>query len=157
ERLSSKKAKEALANRIRLFDISSVSALPEGTVEIFNRFFGEKHFSLKCITRSACVSLGGMFFFWLLFVLISPRGWKDTVFLVTAWDEPTMRDYDTYKMWIPFSLIPDYFNLFKTRVLLRLLSSTIGTNPAILAITVVLDFVVGSLIFWFFYQQIAGY
>ena len=46
------------------FDIrrSKTKALPDGTQEIFQKIFGERHFSLKCFIRSAAFSLGAMAF-----------------------------------------------------------------------------------------------
>jgi hypothetical protein len=157
ERLSSKRAREALSERIRAFDISAVSALPEGTVEIFNRFFGERHFSLKCVVRSACVSLGGIFFFWLLFVLLNPNGMNDTVVLLTAWDEHIWRVYNTYKTGIPFSLIPDYLNLYKTRKVLTLLTSRMGANAILLIVVLAIDFLVGVVVFTLYWAQIVDF
>ena len=47
EKLASQRAKDALSKWLVSFDIQKAKALPDGTREIFERIFGERHFSLK--------------------------------------------------------------------------------------------------------------
>src|SRR6516225_5469122 len=62
EKLASQRAKEALSKWLLTFDVQKAKALPDGTQELFERIFGERHFSLKCFIRSAAFSLGAIAF-----------------------------------------------------------------------------------------------
>jgi len=72
ERFASQRAKDALSKWLLSFDVQKAKALPDGTQELFERIFGERHFSLKCFVRSATFSLGAMAFIGILCLLISP-------------------------------------------------------------------------------------
>jgi hypothetical protein len=60
ERFASQRAKDALSKWLLTFDVQKAKALPDGTQELFERIFGERHFSLKCFIRSAMFSLGAV-------------------------------------------------------------------------------------------------
>jgi hypothetical protein len=62
ERFASQRAKDALSKWLLTFDVQKVKALPDGTQQIFERTFGERHFSLKCFGRSSAFSLGATCF-----------------------------------------------------------------------------------------------
>jgi hypothetical protein len=51
ERLASQRAKDALSKWLVSFDVQKAKALPDGTQELFEKIFGERHFSLKCFIR----------------------------------------------------------------------------------------------------------
>jgi hypothetical protein len=51
ERFASQRAKDARSKWLLSFDIQKAKALPDGTQELFERIFGERHFSLKCFGR----------------------------------------------------------------------------------------------------------
>jgi hypothetical protein len=53
EKLASQRAKDALSKWLLTFDVRQAGALPDGTLGIFERIFGKRHFSLKCFIRSA--------------------------------------------------------------------------------------------------------
>jgi hypothetical protein len=116
EKLASQRAKDALSKWLLTFDVRKAGALPDGTREIFERVFGERHFSLKCFVRSAAFSLGAMGFIVILLFLISPsRAW--TIF--QSFNQPT---FLWLALWLPWSILVDYVSLFKTRFILRLLT-----------------------------------
>jgi hypothetical protein len=73
ERFASQRAKDALSKWLLTFDVQKARALPEGTQELFERIFGERHFSWKCFIRSAAFSLGAMVFISILIFLIYPK------------------------------------------------------------------------------------
>jgi hypothetical protein len=73
ERLASQRAKDALSKWLVSFDVQKARALPDGTQELFERIFGERHFSLKCFVRSAAFSLGAIVFISIIFFLIFPK------------------------------------------------------------------------------------
>jgi hypothetical protein len=85
EKLASQRAKDALSKWLLTFDVRKAGALPEGTREVFERIFGERHFSLKCFVRSAVFSVGAMVFIILLGLLILPH---DFVGLINSLDKP---------------------------------------------------------------------
>src|SRR5262249_14770584 len=85
ERLASQRAKDALSKWLLTFDVQKAKALPDGTQELFERIFGERHFSVKCFVRSVAFSLGAMAFIIMLGLLIRPR---DFVQLLTTIHKP---------------------------------------------------------------------
>jgi hypothetical protein len=74
ERFVSQRATDALSKWLLTFDVDKAKALPDGTEELFERIFGERHFSLKCFVRSAAFSLGAMAFIGILVFMIDPKG-----------------------------------------------------------------------------------
>ena len=66
ERFASQRAKDALSKWLLTFDVQKAKALPDGTQELFETIFGERHFSQKCFIRSAAFSLGAMAFIGIL-------------------------------------------------------------------------------------------
>jgi hypothetical protein len=144
ERFASQRAKDALSKWLLTFDVQKARALPDGTQELFERIFGERHFSLKCFIRSAAFSLGAMAFIGILCLLISPRA-----ILIQATE---ISDSDTFwlligllALWLPWSILIDYVSLFKTRVILRVLLRTQLQSLALAML--VIDSFVYSLIF----------
>ena len=144
ERFASQRAKDALSKWLLTFDVQKAKALPDGTQELFETIFGERHFSLKCFVRSAAFSLGAMAFIGILCLLISPRA-----ILFQATD---ISDSDTFRLligllalWLPWSILIYYVSLFKTRVILRVLLRTQLQSLALAM--VVIDSFVYSLIF----------
>jgi hypothetical protein len=73
EKLASQRAKDALSKWLVSFDVQKAKALPDGTQELFERIFGERHFSLKCFIRSVMFSLGAMVFLGILVFLIDSK------------------------------------------------------------------------------------
>jgi hypothetical protein len=124
EKLASQRAKDALSKWLLTFDVRKAGALPDGTREIFERIFGERHFSLKCFIRSVAFSLGAMVFIILLGLLVHPH---EFLGLITSLDKPpsdsaTFGFWLLLTLWVPWSILLDYFSLFKTRLILRLLT-----------------------------------
>jgi hypothetical protein len=122
ERLASQQAKDALSRWLLSFDIQKAKALPDGTQGIFERIFGERHFSLKCFVRSAAFSLAAMAFLGILAILIYPKRFfeRDDEFFHSG-----ISQYGVlvlFTVWLPWSILIDYVSLFKTRVVLLLLS-----------------------------------
>jgi hypothetical protein len=129
ERLASQRAKDALAQWLLTFQVQKLAALPEGTREMFEYIFGERHFSLKCVVRSIVFSIGAMAFVAFLVYLISPPRFHEAfrVFLSgrsRADDLPYLglsfasSNVDIV-IWLIWSFFVDYLSLFKTRLVLR--------------------------------------
>ena len=124
ERLASQRAKDALSNWLLTFDVRKAGALPDGTQELFERVFGESHFSPKCFVRSAIFSVGAMIFIILLGLLILPN---EFLGLINALDKPpsssiTLGIWLLLTLWVPWSILLDYLSLFKTRLILKVLT-----------------------------------
>jgi hypothetical protein len=147
EQLASQRAKDALLRWVLTFDVQRTKALPDGTQEIFERIFGERHFSLKCFIRSALFSLGTMAFIGILLLLISPqdvlkgRFWVITSFVVGDWID--------FLIWVPWSILIDYVSLFKTRVMLEILTRMHQRNTMVAVAIVGIDYIIYKLIFAF--------
>ena len=124
ERLTSQRAKDALSNWLLTFDVRKAGALPDGTQELFERVFGESHFSAKCFVRSTMFSVGAMIFIVLLGLLVLPH---EFLGLINALDKPpsssiTLGVWLLLTLWVPWSILLDYLSLFKTRIILRVLT-----------------------------------
>jgi hypothetical protein len=130
ERLASPRAKDALSEWLLSFDVRKAGALPDGTQELFERIFGERHFSLKCFIRSAVFSLGGIAFMGILVFLIYPKETLAMMRNILLFEQDIQGgkrfhgDWLPLTLWIPWSILIDYVSLFKTRVILRVLMRT---------------------------------
>jgi hypothetical protein len=118
--LDRKMRKEALKdiaefiNRTSIFPDSHIVA--DFIYREFRLMFGERHFSIKCITRSIIASfivISGILVFMLLldteefrvFISLTHHNWRSF--------------FGTLLAVISFSLVPDYVSLLKGRVLLK--------------------------------------
>jgi hypothetical protein len=110
ERLASQPAKDAVSRWLLSIDVRKARTLPEGTQELFARIFGERHFSLKCLTRSTAFSLGAIVFIGILFFLISPQD----VLRDQFWESipstfgTRFGTFGDLLVWIPWSILIDY-------------------------------------------------
>src|SRR5262249_16144151 len=110
ERFASQRAKDALSKWLLTFDVQKATTLPHGTQELFERIFGERHFSLKCFVRSAAFSLGAITFITILRLLIAPED------ALSEASDSNLALVVFIALWLTWSIIIDYFSLFKTRV-----------------------------------------
>ena len=146
ERFASQRAKDALSKWLLTFDVKKAGTLPDGTKELFERIFGERHFSLKCFVRSAAFSLSAMAFIVLLLLLISPEDFLEMkdAFLRSG---RLAEGWENFALWLPWSIFIDYISLFKTRFILRLLTQMRRRNTTISLAIVVIDYIVYRVIF----------
>jgi len=133
ERLASQRFKDDLSKWLLTFDVQKARALPDGTQELFERIFGERHFSLKCFVRSAAFSVGAMAFLSIVLLLINPLSFITSFSIIHERYEQGVRDLDVNLttwwvaflifagLWLLWSIVVDYISLFKTRVILKLL------------------------------------
>lgn len=146
ERISSNGAREALKNELKEFDPNKMGVLPFITTELFQRVFGSRHLSGQCIFRSFWFSIGGALFFFCLALALNPDD------ILDMWnfyeDEPAR---SLWLLWPILSTIPDYVNLYKTRVLL-IFSVIERLGAVFLSVIVVLDILVGFLVFYILYN-----
>ena len=135
ERFASQRAKDALSKWLLTFDVKKAGALPDGTQELFEKIFGERHFTLKCFIRSAAFSLSAMAFIMILGFLINP---KDVLSYVL---DDSMALVAGFASWLPWSIIIDYISLFKTRVILGIVAR-VKLHHLVVAVTIlVVDFI----------------
>jgi hypothetical protein len=150
ERLASQRAKDALSKWLVSFDVQKAKALPDGTQELFERIFGERHFSLKCLIRSAVFSLGAMVFLSVLVLLIiNPQEFfrmKDNFLRMSSPSSPlSIGLWLPVALWLPWSILIDYISLLKTRFALQALTRV--RRGLITAAILGLDFVAYKLLF----------
>jgi hypothetical protein len=150
ERFASQRAKDALSKWLLSFDVQKAKALPEGTQELFERIFGERHFSLKCFGRSAAFSLGAIAFISIVCLLINPHA--SEVFYPVA--EDWLRELAPFGyVWIfvtfmlLWNIVIDYISLFKTRLVLGLLSRIHRRLMIIAIVILAVDFITYKIIF----------
>jgi hypothetical protein len=148
ERLASQRAKDALSKWLLSFDIQKARALPDGTQELFERIFGERHFSLKCFIRSSAFSLGAVSFIAILLLLVDPKQFKHGVMVVP--DEGVFSPFSplmSFLFWLPWSIVIDYVSLFKTRFILRIFTRVRRINAKAAIPIMVIDYVGYTVIF----------
>src|SRR5208282_900642 len=113
ERMSSQRARADFSRYLISTDFVGASLhLPEGTGALFNRVFGSRHFSLRCLVRSIICSIGATTALFGLSILNDPH-------LLSRLTDPF--EVRVLEFWVVWCLVPDYFNLFKTRMILGLL------------------------------------
>jgi len=139
ERFASQRAKDALSKWLLTFDVQKAKALPDGTQELFERIFGERHFSWKCFVRSAVFSLGATAFLTTLCLLINPK-----TFLFNV--PPITEIFPGLALWFLWSIIIDYISLFKTRVILRVVQHKVPNLGGAVTILVI-DYILYNVIF----------
>jgi hypothetical protein len=145
ENMSSSQARADFTNYLKSTDFAgSVVRLPQDTRALFERVFGARHFSLRCVITSvlfSAVTTTGMF---AIFFLIDPKAFLSLADLVWEYDPQLLVAVGA---WIIWSLVPDYFNLLKTRAILGLATARQINRASILIAIVFADFVVGYAIF----------
>ena len=148
ERIASSHAKTALAQRLYSLDpTSSTRILYDGAREIINRIFGRKHFTWRCFFRSAVFSLASIVVMSILYLLIHGR---DEQF-ETALTNPLVAQLGGLFLWswIILSIVPDYLNLYKTRIIIDWLNLIDKPAWIYLICLLFVDFVFGLILFQF--------
>ncbi len=148
EKLASQRAKDALSKWLLTFDVQKAKALPDGTREIFERIFGERHLSLECFVRSAVFSLAAVSFIAILLLLVDPKQFKQAVSWVPA--EGVFSPFSplmSFLFLLPWSIVIDYVSLFKTRAILRIFTRMRRINAPAAVPIMVIDYVVYTVIF----------
>jgi len=129
ERFASQRAKDALSKWLASFDVKKTGALPEGTKELFEKIFGKRHLSLKCLFRSAMFSVGAMLFIGTLVFMIDPKEALKMMTKIVSEERICYQFPDKWvcgifstpielMLWIPWAILIDYLSLFKTRIVL---------------------------------------
>jgi hypothetical protein len=137
-------------------DVRAAVRLPHGTNELFEHIFDDRHFSLKCMVRSALFSICAMAVFLAIALLFARQEFK-AQWIGLEVHEPlpggAIFNGDQWRnlslfLWFFSSVVLDYFILLKTRVILDKLSETsVHLVPTLLF--AVLDFVVTISLYGF--------
>src|SRR5262249_17731370 len=121
----------------------TVVHLPDGARTMIDRVFGARHFSWRCVLTSIAFSFAAFALLACLTVLYDPR-----------WVSIARRAWQTYPVlinmavaWIIWSIVPDYFNLLKTRKVLDLITAYRMKSVSLLIAILVADFLIGYAIF----------
>ena len=154
ERVTSPAAKAALSQRLMSLDPRAIPDLYNGARDTIKRIFGEQHFTARCFFRSALFSLSSIVVIGVLYVLIHGRdeGLEDAI--RNAILSPLVIELGGLFLilYTAFSIVPDYINLYKTRVVIRWLGLIRRSHFSYALVLLVLDFVLGLILFHVFSQ-----
>jgi hypothetical protein len=144
ENMSSTQARADFTKYLRSTDVTrSVIHLPEDTRALFRRLFGVRHFSLRCLIASVLFSIAvlvGLF-------VIAALHYLKTYFSLARdlWEKPA--ELWMFGVWVTWSVVPDYFNLLKTRKVLDILTARRIKRTSISIAILFADFVLGYVVF----------
>jgi hypothetical protein len=144
EKMSSTRARADFTNYLKSTDFAgAVVNLPYDTRALFERVFGTRHFSLRCVSASVLFSIAGVAGAYGFLILNNPA------YLRFA-QEP--RFAASFGAWATWSLVPDYLNLLKTRVALNIITARQIKRTSVLIGILFADlffgYVIFSLTFW---------
>lgn len=144
EKLSSDNARTDFAKYLRSTDfVKSLIYIPKDMQIVFERIFGTSHFSLRCISRSVAFSAGAIAVGIGLSVLNDPQ--MNSIFEDVRADAAF---FTFVEIWFVWSIIADFVNLLKTRVVLRVLVRHKIESSILLAGILIADLLIGILVFY---------
>jgi hypothetical protein len=155
DNMSSTQARADFTKYLKSTDLAgSVVRLPGDTRALFERVFGPRHFSPRCLLASVLFSVAsaaGMFVF---AFLNNPKG---AIHLAQLWWWEEPRFLVPIGVWVIWSVVPDYFNLLKTRIVLGIITARRINRSSVLIVILFADFLVGYVIFSFTYWPIFSF
>jgi len=110
--------------------------------EVFVVIFGASHFSIKCVVRSIAFSVSAILIL-LTLGFLNHYDYFQTMPGVVL-NHPSY--YLIFFGWLFWSMIIDYFNLYKTRLIIRLIERT-RVSPYVFFIFIAFDLVLSLVIF----------
>jgi len=145
ENMSATQARADFARYLKSTDFAkAVVHLPNDTHALFECVFGARHFSWRCVKTSILFSVAAFAIIVGLNVLNDPKG-------SLSWARKVLEIYPgllyllvAYAIW---SIVPDYFNLLKTRKVLGLITARQINRPSVLVVILFADFLIGYAIF----------
>jgi hypothetical protein len=142
EKMSSPQALGDFTRYLKSTDFAAtVVHLPEDTRGLFQQVFGARHFSWRCVRASVLFSLAAIAGIWGLAFLNRPVA---VVELVRTWGFQLLTVLAGWTIW---SLVPDYFNLLKTRMVLDIIAARQISRASVLIIILFTDLLLGWVIF----------
>src|SRR5229473_3223249 len=143
--MSATQARADFARYLKSTDFAkAVVHLPNDTHVLFEHVFGARHFSWRCVKTSVLFSVAAFAIIVVLNVLNHPKGSLSRTLNVLEMFPGFFRSVVAYAIW---SIVPDYFNLLKTRKVLGLITVRQINRPSVLVVILVADFLIGYAIF----------
>ena len=133
--------------------------LNEVLANVFLSVFGDRHFSWKCFKRSAVFSTLSLLLLLIFTLLYNPME-AISAFRMNIRNSHAMAiTCALFAVWIFWCIIPDYFSLAKSRILIKIISTK---QISILygVIIIIVDFIAGSILFVFLFsivQSVAAF
>lgn len=158
EKMSSTQARADFTRYLKSTDLTEIVVhLPDDTRPLFDRVFGARHFSWRCIKASVLFSLAVVAGLFGILALNDP---KEFVALVrSSWEHGLSPGDQTglamIGAWVIWSLVPDYFNLLKTRKVLAIIAARRIDRMSVLICILLADFIVGVAIFIITFPPVA--
>jgi hypothetical protein len=144
ENMSGKQARADFTEYLKSTDFAkAVVHLPNDTHVLFERVFGARHFSWRCVKTSILFSIAAFAIIALLNVLNDPKRWRSTL----KFFETYPGFFNTLVAYAIWSIVPDYLNLLKTRKVLGLITARQINRPSVLVVILFADFLIGYAIF----------
>jgi hypothetical protein len=137
---------------------AEINQLPKTAKYLFERIFGPRHFSIRCILSSIIASLLAISLFYILRIILMMYIYKDTAashdYFHFVWSELTypfqVESRISFAVSVVANLMFDYIALLKTRLLIRALTKA-NLSLVIGLLFLVLDFVFSFALFQSFY------
>ena len=146
ENMSAPQARTDFARYLKSTDFAKTGMhLPTDTHALFERVFGARHFSWRCVITSIVFSVVAFAIIVGLNVLHNP----ETLSWARALWETYRGIFNMYVAYAIWSIVPDYLNLLKTRKVLGLITTRQIYRPSVLVLILFVDFFVGYAIFYF--------
>jgi hypothetical protein len=145
EKMSRQQARDDFAQYLKATDFAkAVVHLPDDTLALFERLFGKRHFSWRCLRTSILFSVAAFASILILNTLTNPKGMH--FWVVTVWEQfrGLFNSFVAFAIW---SIVPDYFNLFKTRKVLGLITTRQINRMSVLISILIADFIFGYALF----------
>lgn len=147
EEVASPAAKTAIANWLRGLDLGeALERWPTAFIHIFDRLFGERHFSLACFLRSCIASIISVVL--MAFVFVSLRGYE-AIFAGLFSKDSLAEVIEIFLLLaLGVNLLVDYVSLLETRYLLNIIARQ--KSALITAALLLLDLVLTIGIYFVF-------
>jgi hypothetical protein len=158
EKMSSTQARADFTRYLKSTHVTEIVVhLPNDTRPLFECVFGARHFSWRCVRASVLFSLAVAAGLFALFILNDLK--QFVAFFRSTWEQGISPGDQTFLSmigaWVIWSLVPDYFNLLKTRKVLAVITAREIDRLSVLACILFADFIVGIAIFLLTFGPIA--
>jgi hypothetical protein len=142
---ASDQAKLDLTKYLRNLDlVRSSRAIPNFSIDICNRIFGTKYFTWKCFRRSLLFSTFWTLAFLLVSYFVDIRRSTSHVSYWSIWLRGGA--IGGLSVWLPWSLLIDFFSLLKTRLVLNVIQAK-SPSFILYVIIALADLTIGFLLF----------
>jgi hypothetical protein len=155
ENMSGKQARADFARYLKSTDFAkAVVHLPNDTHVLFERVFGARHISWRCVKTSILFSVAAFAIIVVLNFLNDPTLWRSWTLITWEHGRVFFYLFVAYAIW---SIVPDYFNLLKTRKVLGLITTRQINRPSALVAILFADFLIGYAIFTLSFLPMGGF